>query len=442
MRDKILNLCRDYYDAKESVPFHAGKTPIPASGKVVDADDLVHLVDASLDMWLTSGRFAKEFEKKFAKFVEAKGSLLTSSGSAANLIAFSALTSHKLKERRIKPGDEIITVAAGFPTTIAPIVQAGCVPVFVDVELETYNIDVSQLESALSDKTKAVMVAHTLGNPFDIASVKQFCDKHQLFLIEDVCDALGSTYNGQHVGTFGDIATVSFYPAHHITTGEGGALFSNNREMLDIALSFRDWGRDCWCPPGKENTCGKRYDWDLGDLPEGYDHKYIYSHLGYNLKVTDMQAALGVSQLKKLPSFIAARRRNFDLLTQGMIKAGLDDYFILPRATANSDPSWFGFLLTLKDSARFNRKRILTDLERNKIGTRLLFAGNMIKQPAFKGVNYRQIGSLKNTDKIMNDAFWIGLWPGLTEVHINYMIKSLRDIMEILAIREIPKKAV
>ena len=442
MRDKILNLCREFFHANSSAVFEPGKTVIAASGKLMDAEDLVHLVDASLDMWLTTGRFAKEFEKKFAKFVGAKGSLLTCSGSASNLVAFSALTSNKLKERKLKRGDEVITVAAGFPTTIAPIVQAGCIPVFVDVDLETCNIDVTQLDLALSDKTRAVMLAHTLGNPFNLTAVKNFCDRHNLFLIEDVCDALGATYQDKHVGTFGDMATVSFYPAHHITMGEGGAVFSNNKELLSIATSFRDWGRDCWCAPGKENTCGKRYECNLGDLPEGYDHKYTYSHLGYNLKATDMQAALGVSQLNKLPAFIEARRSNFKLLTEAMINAGLNDYFILPTPTPESNPSWFGFLLTLKDGTRFNRKRILQELDRKKIGTRLLFAGNIIKQPAFQGVQYRQIGDLKNTDKIMFDSFWIGLWPGLGAKQINFMVHTLNEIMKSIVLEEEQKKAV
>lgn len=430
MREKILHLCKEYYASKAPAPFVAGKTIIPASGKVVDAEDLVHLVDASLDMWLTAGRFAQKFETKFAKYVGAKGSLLTTSGSAANLIAFSVFTSRRLGEKRLVPGDEVITVAAGFPTTVAPIVQAGCIPVFVDVDLETCNIDVKQLDAALSEKTKAVVVAHTLGNPFDLSAVRAFCDKHGLFLMEDACDALGATYGGQHVGTFGDIATVSFYPAHHITMGEGGAIFSKSQEMLDIALSFRDWGRDCWCPAGKENSCGKRYGWKLGDLPEGYDHKYIYSHLGYNLKVTDMQAAIGLSQLSKADNFVAARKNNFAFLTTLAIDAKLDDYFILPKATPGSDPSWFGFLLTLKDKSRFSRKAILSELNKRKVGTRLLFAGNIIKQPAFEGVRYRQIGDLRQTNRIMNDSFWIGLWPGLGEEHLRYMVGALSDIMK------------
>lgn len=432
MREKILDLCRDHFNSKDKPPFEAGKTELPASGKVVDAEDLVHLVDSSLDMWLTTGRFARDFEKKLATFVQAKGSLLTNSGSSANLVAFSALSSERLSQRKISAGDEVITVAAGFPTTITPIVQSGCIPVFVDVNLETSNIDVNQLEAALSVKTKAVVLAHTLGNPFDINAVKSFCDKHKLFLLEDCCDALGATYNGRHVGTFGEMGTLSFYPAHHITTGEGGAVFSTNQEILDIAASFRDWGRDCWCSPGKENSCGKRYDWQLGDLPEGYDHKYIYSHLGYNLKMTDMQAALGLSQLNKIDSFVAARRGNFALLTAGLEKAGLDEYFILPRATANSDPSWFGFLLTLKDGIGIPRKKIVTELNRRKIGTRLLFAGNILKQPAFKNVPFRQIGHLEHTDKIMMDSFWVGLWPGLGEEHLKYMVYVLSEVMQSL----------
>lgn len=439
MRETILNLSREFFDSKKQLPFEAGKTEIPASGKVLDADDLVHLVDASLDMWLTEGRFAREFVKKLTKYVHAKGSLLTNSGSSANLVAFSALTSEQLGARKLGAGDEVITVAAGFPTTVTPIVQTGCVPVFVDVDLETSNINVNQLEAALSKKTKAVVIAHTLGNPFDIDAVRNFCDAHKLFLIEDCCDALGASYNDRHVGTFGDMATLSFYPAHHITTGEGGAVFSTNQELLDIAMSFRDWGRDCWCHPGKENSCGKRYDWKLGDMPEGYDHKYIYSHLGFNLKMTDMQAALGLSQLHKIDTFAAVRRRNFELLKTELIRAGLDEYFILPRATANSQPSWFGFLLTRKDTVGVSRKQIIMELNRRKIGTRLLFAGNLTKQPAFKNVPFRQIGILENTNKIMTDSFWIGVWPGLGQEHINYMVHTLSDVMAYLGGRNRPE---
>jgi len=408
--------------------FHSNKTlnKIPASGKIVDEDDLSNLIDASLDMWLTAGRFAEEFEKEFPKFLGRKYCTLVNSGSSANLIAISALTSYKLGERRLKPGDEVITVAAGFPTTITPIIQNGLIPVFVDVDLGTYNVNVKQLENAISEKTKAIFLAHTLGNPFDVDKVLEVKRKYNLWLIEDNCDALGSKYKGKFTGTFGDVSTVSFYPAHHMTMGEGGAILTDDPELYKIILSFRDWGRDCWCPPGKDNTCGKRFSWKLGDLPYGYDHKYIYSHLGYNLKTTDFQAAIGLSQLKKLPRFVEKRKENFRLLYEGFKKEGLDKYFILPKWLSESDVSWFGFPLTIKDKAGFDRKDLIEYLEKNGVGTRLLFAGNIIRQPAFTNsdVVYRVVGNLKNTDKIMMDTFWIGVWPGINKENVEYIVKQ------------------
>jgi len=428
--NKILRALTKYASSLYFKAFHKGKTmkKIPASGKVLDEDDLFNLIDASLDMWLTAGRFAEEFEKEFPKFLGRKYCALVNSGSSANLIAISALTSYKLGESRLKPGDEVITVAAGFPTTIAPIIQNGLIPVFVDVELGTYNINIQQLENAISEKTKAIFLAHTLGNPFNVDKVTEIAKKYNLWLIEDNCDALGSKYRGRFTGTFGDISTFSFYPAHHMTMGEGGAVLTDDPLLYKIMLSFRDWGRDCWCPPGKDNTCGKRYCWKLGDIPYGYDHKYIYSHLGYNLKATDFQAALGLSQLKKLPKFIEKRKENFDMLYEGFKKEGLDKFFILPQWLEGAEPSWFGFILTLRDEAPFERKELLEYLEQNGIGTRLLFAGNMIRQPAVTNSNviYRVVGDLKNTDKIMNDTFWIGVWPGIYGEKIEYVIKKFK----------------
>lgn len=406
---------------------------IPPSGKILDKYDLFNLIDASLDMWLTTGRFAEEFENEFPKFLGRKYCALVNSGSSANLLALSALISYKLKERRLKPGDEVITVAAGFPTTITPIIQNKLVPVFLDVDLGTYNINTEYLESAISDKTKAIFLAHSLGNPFNVDKILELCHKYNLWLIEDNCDALGSKYNGKYTGTFGHISTSSFYPAHHITMGEGGGVLTDDLELYKIICSFRDWGRDCWCSPGKDNTCRKRFNWQLGDSPYGYDHKYIYSHLGYNLKATDFQAAIGLTQLEKLPDFIDKRKKNFELLFESFKKENLDEYFILAKWLPESDVSWFGFPLTIKDGVSFDRKELIEFLEKNRIGTRLLFAGNMIKQPAFTNnqVNYRVFGELKNTDKIMKDTFWIGVWPGIGKKEIGYMIGKFIEFINI-----------
>lgn len=418
-RQSVIDAARAYHRALPPRKIVPGQDYIPVTGKILDEDDLVNLVDSSLDMWLTAGRFATEFEKSFAQSFGTKFALLVNSGSSANLVAFTALTSPRLGERRIQPGDEVITVAAGFPTTVNPIIQNGCIPVFVDVELGTYEIDVSKLEAARSSKTKAVMIAHTLGNAFDVKAVKSFCDSHGLWLVEDCCDALGATVDGKPIGTFGDIATVSFYPAHHITMGEGGAVCMSNPQLKLAAESIRDWGRDCWCPPGKDNTCKKRYDWQLGDLPEGYDHKYIYSHIGYNLKVSDMQAAVGASQLKKLPGFIERRRENFNYLLKKV--SDLEGDLILPKSLNGSNPSWFGFALTVQPQAKITRNALVKKLESEKIGTRLLFGGHLLKQPAYKGIQHRVVGDLKNTERIMHDTFWVGVWPGLEKNHLDYI---------------------
>jgi CDP-4-dehydro-6-deoxyglucose reductase, E1 len=409
---------------KEIIP---GKDYIPVTGKVIDSRDLLFGIDATLDGWLTTGRYAKSFEDKLAKYIGAKKSILVNSGSSANLTAFYALTSPSLGKRAIQKGDEVITVAAGFPTTINPLIQFGCVPVFVDIEIPTYNIDVKQIEAAISPKTKAIMIAHALGNPFNLKVVKEIADKYKLWLIEDDCDSLGATYEGQKTGSFGDLATLSFYPAHHITMGEGGAVLINNRRLQMPALSFRDWGRDCYCETGCDNTCNKRFEWKLGDLPEGYDHKYIYSHIGFNLKVTDMQAAIGLSQLSKVDQFVAKRRENHNILYNLM--KPLEEYFILPEKTPNSDPSWFGFMLTVRDNKRINRNKLVRYLEEQRIGTRLFFGGNMTKQPAYKNINKRIVLSLKNSDKAMNDSFWIGVWPGLGNEHFNYTIEKIKEFI-------------
>ncbi len=426
-RDNVIAAARDYFRSLPPRDLKPGEDYLPVTGKILDEHDLVNLVESSLDMWLTAGRFANEFEKKFAHFVGTKFALLVNSGSSANLVAFSALTSPRLGERRIRAGDEVITVAAGFPTTVNPIVQNGCIPVFIDVEIGTYEVDVSKLEAAVSPKTRAVMIAHTLGNVFDLKSVKAFCDRHNLWLIEDCCDALGATFEGKMVGTYGDISTVSFYPAHHITMGEGGAVLMSNAQLKLAAESFRDWGRDCWCPPGKDNTCKKRFDWQLGELPHGYDHKYIYSHVGYNLKVSDMQAAIGCSQLEKLPHFIQRRRDNFAYLSQKL--TGLESKMILPKATLGSNPSWFGFAITLHPEAGIARNDLVRKLEEAKIGTRLLFAGHLLKQPAYKEVKHRVVGELTSTERIMNDTFWIGVWPGLEERHLSYIADKIRSLV-------------
>lgn len=427
-RIEVLEKAKEFYreNNKEKV-FEPGKTYIPASGKIIDEEDLSNLIDASLDMWLTSGRYGDEFEKNFSSFLGINYCSIVNSGSSANLIAMAALTSYKLGERRLKEGDEVITVAAGFPTTIAPIVQNKLIPVFVDVDLETYNINTDDLEKAISQNTRAIMIAHTLGNPFNLKEVMRIAEKYNLWVIEDNCDALGSKYNGKYTGTFGHISTYSFYPAHHITMGEGGAVATNNLELHNIIRSIRDWGRDCICPPGKDNFCGKRFTQQHGELPIGYDHKYVYSHLGYNLKVTDMQAAIGVSQLKKLPYFIERRKENYRKLYGGLRK--FEQYLILPRPTENSEPSWFGFPITLKENSDYDRHTLIKFLEQRKIGTRLLFAGNILRQPLWieNNIPCRIIGDLKNTDTIMNNTFWIGVWPGIDDKRIKYITETFEE---------------
>ncbi len=405
-----------------------GQDYIPVTGKLMDAQDLLYGVDAVLDGWLTTGRFAKEFERKLADFVGARYAFLVNSGSSANLAAFYSLTSDKLKDRKIKPGDEVITVAAGFPTTINPLIMYGCRPVFLDIELSTFNINTDLLEQAISPKTKAIMIAHTLGNPFNVDAILELAKKYNLWVIEDDCDALGATYRGQKTGTFGDLSTVSFYPAHHITMGEGGAVLVNNPKLKKIVESFRDWGRDCWCAPGTENTCGKRFDFQLGNLPHGYDHKYIYSHIGFNLKATDMQAAIGLSQLSKIEQFVEKRRKNFDYLL-GLMR-NLEQFFILPQPTTNANPSWFGFLMTIRPDVNLSRAELVAYLEERKIGTRLLFGGNLLKQPAYSDVPHRVVGTLENTNTIMDRAFWIGIWPGLEEKHFDYMYQQLNAYLQ------------
>lgn len=428
-RDKFAALAAEYYSncLKPKADFSPGDK-IAYAGRVFDEKELVNLIDASLDFWLTSGRFTEKFEKYFADFLQVKFATLTNSGSSANLLAFMALTSPSLRDRRIRRGDEVITVAAGFPTTVAPVVQFGAIPVFIDVMLPTYNIDYTMLERALSPKTKAVMVAHTLGNPFNLGAVKEFCDKHKLWLIEDNCDALGSKYFHQgewkYTGTIGDIGTSSFYPPHHMTMGEGGALYTNNKVLHNIIISLRDWGRDCWCPSGKDDTCKKRFKWKLGDLPEGYDHKYIYSHFGYNLKVTDMQSAIGCAQLEKIPRFTESRRTNWSRLYHNLQKHSA--VLLLPEATPQSEPSWFGFLLTVKEGAKFTRNGIVSFLESHGVQTRMLFAGNLTKHPCFdemraSGEGYRVVGTLENTDRIMLNSFWLGVYPGMSPEKIDYM---------------------
>ncbi len=427
IRKQILELVAEYHaQAFPSRDFVPGESPIPVSGKVFDAADIQHVVDAGLDFWLTTGRFAAAFEREFARFFPIRDARLVNSGSSANLLALSALTSPSLGDRSLRPGDEVITVAAGFPTTVNPIIQNRLVPVFVDVTVPTYDIDVSQLEAALSPRTRAVFLAHTLGNPFDLGAVSAFVKKHNLWLIEDCCDAVGAKYQGRHVGTFGDLATVSFYPAHHITMGEGGCVLSDKPPLTKLLESFRDWGRDCWCAPGKDNTCGKRFEWQLGELPCGYDHKYTYSHIGYNLKLSDMQAAVGLSQLQKLPGFIEARRRNFALLYEGM--ADLQGSFILPQSTLGAEPSWFGFPLAVRPESGLSRDHVVRELEARKIAVRLLFGGNLTRQPAYRDIECRVIGELKNSDFVMNNVFWIGVYPGITPAMIYYMVESLQQI--------------
>ena len=426
LRQQILDLTSEYFrEAFPATEFKPGLTPVPVSGKVIDGGDVSAVVDSALDAWFTTGRFAADFERKLARFVGVRSASLVNSGSSANLVALSALTSPKLGDRRLKPGDEVITVAAGFPTTINPIIQNRLVPVFVDITLPTYEIDVSQLEAARSEKTKAVMIAHTLGNVFDLDAVTAFVKKHNLWLIEDCCDAFGSTWKGRPVGTFGDIATLSFYPAHHITMGEGGAVLTDKPHLQVLIDSFRDWGRDCWCDPGKDNTCGKRFEWQLGSLPCGYDHKYTYSHVGYNLKATDMQAALGASQIEKLPHFIERRKENFRYLYSAL--KPLEDWLMLPEATPGSDPSWFGFPIGVRENAPFRREDLTRALEANKIGTRLLFGGNLLRQPAYEGCEHRVIGKLPNTDFAMNGVFWIGVYPGLTTAMLDFVAESILE---------------
>jgi len=425
LKEKILLLVEqygalDFYNP----PFEKGKTVIPPSGKMIGSNELKLMTDSVLDGWLTTGRFNEQFEGKLAKYLGIKHALTTNSGSSANLLAFTALTSPVLGSRQIKPDDEVITVAAGFPTTVNPILQNNCTPVFVDVEIPSYNINTDLLEKAYSNKTKAVMLAHTLGNPYNLQAVKEFTEKYNLWLIEDCCDALGTEYNGKKVGTFGDIATFSFYPAHHITMGEGGAVISNNGRLKKIIESLRDWGRDCYCQPGCDNTCNNRFSRQLGELPEGYDHKYTYSHIGYNLKITDMQAACGVAQLEQIETFVQKRKDNFDYLTAKL--QNLTEYLILPEATENSDPAWFGYPITIKDNT-INRTELLKYLDKHKIGTRLLFAGNLTKQPYFKDQNYKIVGNLDNTDKIMNQTFWVGIFPGISKDMMDYISCKLTD---------------
>lgn len=431
--DAVMAYHRHVYAAVDA--FSPGDR-IPYGGRVFDENEMVALVDASLDFWLTAGRYAEQFETEFARFIGCKHCSLTNSGSSANLLAFMALTSQQLGDRRIRPRDEVITVAAGFPTTVAPVIQYGAVPVFVDVSLPSYNIDVSQLDAALSERTRAVMVAHTLGNPFDLAAVKEFCDQHNLWLIEDNCDALGSRYlyNGtwRYTGSIGHLGTSSFYPPHHMTMGEGGAVYTNDTLLKRIVESFRDWGRDCWCPSGRDNTCNNRFMRQFGELPFGYDHKYVYSHFGYNLKITEMQAAIGCAQLEKLPAFIETRKRNWRQLRDGL--ADLEEFLILPEATKDSDPSWFGCLLTVRDANILSRDRLVQHLEKNGIQTRMLFAGNLIKHPCFdemrrEGVGYRVVGDLSVTDRIMRDTFWLGVYPGLSEAMINQIIVTIRNFV-------------
>ena len=428
LRARIAELVQQYADhVYAAKAFEPGQHPVPPSGKVIGASELKLMVEASLDGWLTTGRFNDAFEKRLCEFLGVKHALTTNSGSSANLLAFTALTSHKLGERAIRPGDEVISVAAGFPTTVNPILQCGAVPVFVDVQLGTYNIDPLKIEAAITSKTKAIMLAHTLGNPYDLGVITALAKKHNLWLVEDCCDALGSTYDGKLCGTFGDIATLSFYPAHHITMGEGGAVFTNSDQLRQIVESFRDWGRDCYCQPGKDNTCGKRFCQKLGDLPYGYDHKYTYSHLGYNLKISDMQAACALAQMDRVEEFIAARKANFTYLQEGL--KNCEEFLLLPESTPYSDPSWFGFPITIKASAGINRVDLLQYLDQYKIGTRLLFAGNLTRQPYMKERNFRISGELTNTDIVMNDTFWIGVYPGLSREMLDFVIDRIETFL-------------
>ena len=426
LRLEIASLVQEFADLKyKEKTFEPGKSVVPPSGKVIGATELKYMVDASLDGWLTTGRFNDQFEKELADFIGVKNLITVNSGSSANLVAFATLTSPKLGDRAIKKGDEVIGVAAGFPTTVNPVIQFGAIPVFVDVDLKTHNVNANLIEAAITPKTKAIMLAHTLGNPYNLKKVKELSDKYNLWLIEDCCDALGAEYEGQHVGTFGDIATCSFYPAHHITMGEGGAVFSNNSELMTIAESFRDWGRDCYCKPGCDDTCGKRFDQQLGSLPQGYDHKYTYSHLGYNLKISDMQAACGLAQLKRLPEFIKKRNSNFSYLSDRL--STLSDFIDLTVPTENSTPSWFGFPITVKSNTGVNRVDLTKYLDQNKIGTRLLFAGNLTRQPYFKDIEYRVVGDLINTDITMSQTLWLGIYPGLGTTQLNYIAEKMEE---------------
>ncbi|MBE7532222.1 MAG: lipopolysaccharide biosynthesis protein RfbH [Ardenticatenaceae bacterium] len=428
LRQRILALVQAFYEAEHAAaPFIPGESEVPVSGRVFDAAEMVNLIDASLDFWLTTGRYAEQFESEFARVMGVRHAMLCNSGSSANLLALSALTSPKLEERQLQPGDEVITVAAGFPTTVNPIVQNRLMPVFLDIELGTYDVMVDRLETAVSPRTKAIMLAHTLGNPFNLDAVMEVANRHNLWFIEDNCDAVGSLYHGRATGSFGHLATVSFYPAHHITMGEGGCVLTSRPQLKKIVESFRDWGRDCWCATGVANTCGKRFDWQLGDLPCGYDHKYIYSHIGYNLKMTDMQAAVGVAQLQKLPHFTALRQRNWQHLYDGL--KPYEEFFILPQATPGSQPSWFGFLLTVRDGAPFSRNELVRYLDERRIATRLLFSGNITRQPAYQNVPYRVVGDLTNTDTVMNQTFWIGVYPKLTPVMLDYVLTVFADFL-------------
>jgi len=430
LRKDIADLVKEYAELQYvKQDFEPGKDVVPPSGKVIGATELQYMVDASLDGWLTTGRFNEQFEKELADFIRVKNLITVNSGSSANLVAFATLTSPKLGDRAIKKGDEVIGVAAGFPTTVNPIVQFGAIPVFVDVDLRTHNVNADLIEAAITPKTKAIMLAHTLGNPYNLEKVKELCDKYNIWLVEDCCDALGAEYGGQHVGTFGDIATCSFYPAHHITMGEGGAVFSNNSELMTIAESFRDWGRDCYCKPGCDDTCGKRFDQQLGSLPQGYDHKYTYSHLGYNLKISDIQAACGLAQLKRLPEFIKKRNDNFSYLSDKL--STLSDFIDLTFPTENSTPSWFGFPITVKSNSGVNRVDLTKYLDQNKIGTRLLFAGNLTRQPYFKDIEYRVVGDLVNTDITMNQTLWLGIYPGLDTTQLDYIGEKMEEFFGI-----------
>ena len=428
LRAQILNLVSEYHaEAFPERPFLGGISNVPVSGKVFDQNELKLLVDSSLDFWLTTGRYAEKFEKSFAKVMGMKHAMLCNSGSSANLLAVSALTSPRLGKRALKEGDEVITAAAGFPTTVNPILQNQLTPVFVDVELGTYDSSVEKIEAAIGPKTKAIVMAHTLGNPFDAAGVMELAKLHKLFVVEDTCDAVGAKFDGRPVGSFGDLSTTSFYPAHHITMGEGGCVLVNKASMKKIVESLRDWGRDCWCPPGVDNTCGRRFDWQLGELPYGYDHKYVYSHVGYNLKMTDMQAAVGVAQLDKLDGFIQARNSNFNKIYAGL--KDLQEFLILPEATKNSEPSWFGFPITVRKDAPFTRFELVQHIESRRIGTRQLFGGNLLRQPAYLKSPMRVVGDLTNADFITENTFWIGVYPGLTDEMINYMIEIISEFV-------------